>query len=279
MASNIQQTTGHTRMTVSANVRLKSIALPVQHGGWGFVSEPVVLGLLVAPSVAGVLIGIAAFGAFLMHQPLKLTVKDYLKRKRYARTVWAERFALLYGGIALAAFVLALTFTPHPFVLPLLLAIPFAAVQVWADTHNQGRETLSEVSGAVAFGAVASAIALSHGWELVPALALWGALAARSVTSVLYVRARLRLEYGKPAPLVGVAVAHGLGAVALAGLIVAGTLHGLSLVAFALLTVRAALGLSHWRKPAAAKTIGFREIAFGLVYAALTAWGVGLILS
>lgn len=264
-------------MSTTANIRLKSIALPVQHGGWGFVSEPIVLGLLVAPSWVGLLIGIAAFGAFLMHQPLKLTVKDYLKRKRYARTTWAERFALLYGGIALVAFVLAVILTPHPFIVPLLLAIPFAVVQVWADTHNQGRETLSEVSGAVAFGAAASAIALSHGWELVPALALWGALAVRSVTSVLYVRARLRLEYGRPAPLVGMAVAHGLGAIALVALIAAGTLHGVSLVAFGILAARAALGVSSLRKPTSAKVIGFREIAYGLVYAALTAWGVGLI--
>lgn len=37
----------------TARVRLKSIALPVEHGGWLFVLEPVLLGLLVVPSAGG----------------------------------------------------------------------------------------------------------------------------------------------------------------------------------------------------------------------------------
>lgn len=260
-----------------ANVRLKTIAMPAQHGGWGFVTEPIVLGLLVAPSVAGALLSVAAMAAFLTHQPLKLTVKDYLKGKRFPRTVWAERFTLIYGGVGLTAFVLALLTAQNPFWLPLLMAVPFAAVQVWADTHNQGRETLSEVSGAVAFGAVASSIALISGWALVPALMLWAALAARSITSVLYVRARLRLEYGKPAPVAGVMLAHAACGAALIALVAAGYLPWPVLIAFAILVIRAALGMSSQRKPTSAKVIGFREIAFGLVYAALTAAGYFLL--
>ena len=35
-------------------VRLRTVALPVEHGGWGISLEPVVLGLLVAPSASGI---------------------------------------------------------------------------------------------------------------------------------------------------------------------------------------------------------------------------------
>ena len=43
---------------------LRSVALPTEHGGWGLTLEPVLLGLLVAPSVAGLAIGGAAFLVF-----------------------------------------------------------------------------------------------------------------------------------------------------------------------------------------------------------------------
>ena len=36
------------------------VALPDEHGGWGLTAEPVLLGLLVAPSWAGLAIGAAA---------------------------------------------------------------------------------------------------------------------------------------------------------------------------------------------------------------------------
>ena len=38
--------------TTTPSVRLKAIALPPEHGAWGFLLEPIVLGLLVAPSLA-----------------------------------------------------------------------------------------------------------------------------------------------------------------------------------------------------------------------------------
>ena len=44
---------------------LRSIAVPTEHGGWGLTAEPVVLGLAVAPSIAGLCLGSAAIIAFL----------------------------------------------------------------------------------------------------------------------------------------------------------------------------------------------------------------------
>ncbi|HDL49896.1 MAG TPA: prenyltransferase, partial [Actinobacteria bacterium] len=44
------------------SVRLRSVAMPTEHGGWGFTLEPIILGLLVAPSPAGWEIAAAALG-------------------------------------------------------------------------------------------------------------------------------------------------------------------------------------------------------------------------
>jgi hypothetical protein len=70
-------------------VRLRPIALPVEHGGWAFLGAPILLGLWVAPSITGVWLGLAALGAFLSRQPLKLTLGDRRRGKRYPRTMWA----------------------------------------------------------------------------------------------------------------------------------------------------------------------------------------------
>jgi hypothetical protein len=35
-----------------SSIPVKSIALPIEHGSWGFVFEPIVAGLLLAPSLA-----------------------------------------------------------------------------------------------------------------------------------------------------------------------------------------------------------------------------------
>ena len=53
------------KQPAASRVRIRSIALPTEHGGWGFTLEPILLGLLVAPSAAAWEISAAALGIFL----------------------------------------------------------------------------------------------------------------------------------------------------------------------------------------------------------------------
>ncbi|NLF76347.1 MAG: hypothetical protein GX573_11665, partial [Chloroflexi bacterium] len=46
----------------SQRVRLKSIALPPEHGAWGFLLEPLLAGLLIAPSWAGLCLALGVIG-------------------------------------------------------------------------------------------------------------------------------------------------------------------------------------------------------------------------
>jgi hypothetical protein len=260
----------------AAQVRLKSIALPVEHGGWMFVLEPVLLGLLVAPSAGGWWLGVAALGIFLLNQPLKFAIKDRLRGRRYPRTAWAERFALLYGALVGVAALLARLTARAPFWPSILLAIPFAALQVASAATNRGRDLLPEISGAVALAAAAPAIALAGGWSLTAALLLWLVPVARAVASILYVRARLRLERGEPANRGIVFAAHGFGLLLLGGLAWLRLIPWLAAVAMAILLVRALLGLSAHRRPVRAQVVGFQELGFGLLTVALAAVGYRL---
>lgn len=255
-------------------VRLRPIALPVEHGGWAFLGAPVLLGLLVAPSAAGAWLGLAALGAFLTRQPLKLAIGDRRRGRRYPRTVVAERFVLLYGAVAMLAFGAAWLTTAHPFWAPLLLAAPLAALQFRLDVLKQSRALLAELGGAVAISAAAAAIAQAGGWALGPALALWLLLALQAVPAILYVGARLRLARGEPARRRPTYAAHLVALAVVAGLAWLGAAPWLATGAFAILALRAALGL----RPAALRTptplVGVQEIGFSLLTVAAIALGL-----
>lgn len=255
------------------SVRLKSIALPAEHGSWDFLIEPMILGLLVAPSWTGLALCIGVFGVFLVHQPLKIALKDRLRGKRYPRTAYAERFAALYGVIALLGLGLAALLTEHAFWLPLLLALPLASVQLVYELRSEGRALLPELLGASALGASASAVALAAGFDLLPALLLWALIALRVVPSILYVRARLREARGQVGNLSGAIVAH-VGALGLVvALLFAGQVNIVAVVASGMLLAR--LFLWGWRVQPA-KVVGVQEVVIGLVYAVLAAFGVVL---
>ena len=253
---------------------LRQVALPGEHGSWAFLAEPIVLGLLVAPTVAGALVSLAAVAVFLARRPLRMVITDRRKGARYPRTPVAEGFlagCAVVGALALAGALLA---AGGSFLLPLVLAAPIGVVALAFDLGQRSRELAAEVAGALALAAAAAGIALAGGWTPGPALALWAILAARTVPSILYVRARLRLERRDPADVTGALLAH-LAAVVLAlALAWLRLAPWLAAAAMALLAVRAAWGLSPRRPALKTWQLGVSEIAFGLVTVLAVAAGV-----
>jgi hypothetical protein len=257
-------------VTIPAN--LKAIALPTEHGAWGFLLEPLLLGLGLAPSWQGLSFTLAMLGLFLLHQPLKISVKARLKGIRTNRRIWAEGFVLCYAILAVIFALPILWFDRGDFYLLLGLMLPFMLIQAAYDVRNQSRDLLAEVSGAIALALAASAIVSLANWDLFPALALWFLLIARSVPAILFVRTLLRKQKGKEANLLTVYVAHGAAILVCLGLALANLLPYSSVVMMLILAIRAYLSLNN-PKPIAAKIIGFREIGFGLMLVALTVLG------
>jgi hypothetical protein len=258
-------------------VVIRSVALPSEHGGWGFLLEPILLGLLVAGSVSGILLAISAVGVFLIHQPLKVALKDRLKRRRPVRTIWAERFVVIYGLIALVPFIVLLLTTDRAFLLPVALAVPFAAVQLYFDSRNQSRRLIPEIGGALALAMIAPAIAVLAGWQLLPALTLWLLLALRAVPSILYVRARLQLERDHPIVPLPVWMSHAAAVGVSIALSITGAAPSSAIIACCVLLIRSVVGLSRYRKPRPAKIIGMQELGYGLLTVILIAVGYTLI--
>lgn len=252
--------------------RLRPIALPTEHGGWSLILEPIALGWWVAPSWAGLLLGLAALGLFLTRHPLQLAYRDTQRGKRHPRTVWAIRFSAGYGVFAIAMGILALIITPNPFWQALVVATPLVALQLYYDLRRRGRELVPEVVGAMALALTAPTIALADGWSLKAAGVLWLILLARIIGTILYVRTRLRLERGEsPSPL-ATHIAHGVGLLVVIVLVVLKEAQWLAAVAIGVLLLRAIYGLSKWRRPAPrAAIIGVQEVIFGVITVVLVA--------
>jgi hypothetical protein len=250
----------------------RSVAVPDEHGGWGLTLEPVLLGLLVAPSAAGVALGLAAFVAFLLRTPLKIVLVDrwrhrWLDRSRLALAVAAGEAAVLVllAGLALAA-------SGAGWLVPVALATPLVALELWFDMRSRSRRLAPELAGAAGIAAVAAAIAVAGGEGARLAGGLWLVAAARAVAAIPFVRVQIdRLRHGTGsvavsdgASLLGVAVAAG--AVVLDDRLAAGA------AAVAVLAL-----LQAWqvrRPPVPAKVLGLRQLFLGLAVVVVAAIGV-----
>jgi len=254
--------------------RWRAVALPTEHGGWGFTLEPILLGLAVAPSPAGAGVAAAAVAVFLARRPLRVLSADLRRRRRLPRTTAAAGVlaaCLAVAGIGLAA---ASWLAHGPFWWPLVAALPAAAWQVAADLIRRSRAFLDQAAGAVAMGAAAPAIALAAGWEAAPAFGLWAVVAGRALPSILLVRAQIRRARGEPASPGAAHAAHAMAVGALATLAAMGTVPWAAAAATAALWAGAVVGLA--RPPIRARAVGWTQIVAGLLVVAIVAIGYHL---
>jgi hypothetical protein len=257
-------------------ISFRSVMLPVEHGGWGLLFEPIVLALAVAPSSAGVLVAVAATAAFLLRHPLKLAAFDWLRRKRYPRTRGAEIAAAGYALLAAASLFAAVQSSGTQLLLPLLLAAPLFAIQLAFDVRNSSRNPVAEFVGTAAAGALAASVALAAGASTLLAFSLWAVMLLRSIPAVTYIRTRLRLERGMETSALPTVALHGAAVAVLAYAASAGLVPSLVIVPFIVLFGRAAIGLSPWRRKVTPKRIGFTEVAYGVMTVTLCAFAFHL---
>lgn len=258
---------------VSRGFRIRAVALPVEHGGWSLLLEPIVLGLILAPTVPGLFVSFAATGAFLARHPFKLAVRDWRRKLHSPRTVMAERFAILYVFIAIFGLTFAIKTGGTALLFPLLLATPSVILQLFYDATARSRALIPELAGSISTGAVATAIAISGGWPHPAAFGLWVILAARALPTILYVRARLQLLHRKQASPSGVIVVHLLAVLVLIALATVRLVPYAAVLAILILCLRASVGFSKFDRQVTAKKLGMREVAFGAMTIFLVTFG------
>lgn len=267
----------HTEQSVgeSSAPSLKSVALPSEHGGWGLTVEPGLLGILVAPSLAGFCLALAALVAFLARTPVKIVLVDRWRDRWLPRTRLALRVAVVEVLLLVALVVVAaLSAAGSSWWIPALVAAPLVAVELWYDMRSRSRRLIPELAGAVGVAGVVAMITLADDVDAALAIGLWAILAGRVVSAIPYVRGQIFRLHGRPtspsATVIGdlVALAAAAGAVALDRALVAGAVAVVVLVIAQRLI---ALG-----PPRRAPIVGVVQTVFGFAVVVVTALGVGL---
>lgn len=249
------------------NVNVKNIALPIEHGSWGFVFEPLVAGLLVAFSQTAVWIAIFVVGAFLTRQPLKVLLNDFLAKRDLPQTQIAKKFVFLYGTISTFGLAGCLIFGKIENFLPFFIIFPLAIYQIYCDSSRKSRELLPELTGAIAVSSSIAVIALADNWSLISAFSLWVIFVARLIPSILYVRNRLRLEKGKEFSRLIPILSHSLSLLVVGFLVFKGLGSILTAFMFVILLGRSVIGLSPFRRNVKAIKIGVWEVIYGTLTA------------
>ncbi len=252
---------------VNPKIRLKGIALPIEHGSWGFLFEPLLAGLLIAPTLASMWISLLVIGAFLTRQPLKIFITDWLANRNLPQTEFAFKWTILYGTIFTFGLLGSLSFVKFDSFLPFFAVIPLAIYQIYCDVSKQSRQLLPELTGAVAISSSVAVIALANDLKPAIAFALWAIFIARLIPSILYVRNRLRLEKGKRFSKVSPISSHLIALIFIGILAFFGLSSVLTVPIFVILCGRTIWGLSAYRKRVKAMKIGIWEVIYGTLVA------------
>lgn len=243
--------------------RLRGIALPIEHGSWGILFEPLVAAMAVAMTAAAPFIALLFVAAFLLRQPLRVWLADRAAGRDLPQTAAARKYAEIYFMLAVGGAIGSLAFARAESFLPLLLVMPLAAVQIKYDIERKSRRLLPELLGAIALSSSAAAIALSAGWQPAAAAALSLIFVLRMIPSIFYVRNRLLLEKGKQYSIAIPAGSHIFAFVISIVLTYFGLCSVLTAAMFAALLLRSSIGMSSYRIKQKAMQIGVTEVVFG----------------
>jgi hypothetical protein len=256
----------------AARSPLRSVALPAEHGGWGLTLEPGILGLLIAPSLAGWCIALGALVAFLARTPLKVALVDRRRGRMLDRTRLAQRVAAAELAVLALLAAGAVLLGEPGFWVPGIVALPLLAVEGWYEVRSRGRRLVPELAGGVGVCSVAAMVVLAEGLSGRLAAGVWLVLAARVATSIPHVRAQIARLHQRPAPA-RAASAGDLAAVALAAAAV-GLERSLVAGAGAVLVVIALQRRAGSRPVPRAVVVGMRQTAMGFGVVLVTAIGV-----
>jgi len=262
----------HADREVGERARWRAAAIPSEHGGWGLTLEPVLLGLFVAWSVAGVALGVAAFTAFLLRTPAKLVAVDIRRGRWLDRSRLALWIAIVEMVVLAAAVAVTIALVGWVWLVPVLVAGPLVAIELSFEIRSRGRRLVPELCGAVGIGAAAASIALAGNRPAGLAIGLWLVMAARAVGAIPFVRVQiLRLRRGQ-----GPVWKSDLAQVAAIAIATLATMVDRKLFAGLAGVLLLALAQTVWVRRASipAKRLGLREMAIGIALVAVTAVGV-----
>jgi hypothetical protein len=140
--------------------------LPAEHGSWFMLGFPLVLGLLVRPSLAGLCLGLAALAFFLARPPLRRVLNGQ-------RDPLQLRALLLFAILALVLGALTFLISGPRFLIPLACVTPLVVLALRADLERAVRSLAVELAAQGAFAGLAAGILAAGGAPLLESARAW----------------------------------------------------------------------------------------------------------
>lgn len=251
-------------------MNLKAVLIPAEHGASVMLAESLVAGLIIGGSPLGFIVAIAWLLIFIMSQPLKIVVKDWLRSTFTPRTRLSVYCVLFLGSLAAATMAVGVVISAGRLLWVIAaVAIP-GAVHLWATLKGGKKELVAELFGALSLGGAAASVAVVAGMPTVKAFILWSVLAVRAGTSVFFVRARLRRIRKEFFDWAEVLSVHLLALAALSFFVAQHVVKPIVLWGGLLLALRLVVLKDH--RPASAKAVGMQEVAVGVFYVLCVVW-------
>jgi len=240
----------------------RELVLPKEHGSWSLAFEPIVFGLIAAPSLAGGWFGLSVAAAFFARRPLRIATREHRADRRAA----ARQALAICAGVSIISLLVAVRSAGLGWLAWLAPSGLAGVFFLTSDLRNNGREASAEIAGAAAFAFLPAALAALSGRSAAIAIAMGLVMCARAVPTVICVRAGLRAAKTgvcHVAPAIVSAVVAVIVALLLALAHLAPWIAVAAMVVFAL---RATLLLVTPRPALRARTIGMIEAVLGVCF-------------
>ncbi|MCB8954704.1 MAG: YwiC-like family protein [Ardenticatenales bacterium] len=252
---------------------VKRLIIPSEHGAWVWLFVPYVVGLLVAPRLAGptthaglaaMLVGLGGLSAFLLRQPATAWMRMRQGRGNLALAPLAAGWTAGLAFLALLCFLGLLLLGRT--ALFSLMGVGGGIFLLYLYAARRGRAGMRalwmEAAGAAGLSMMAPAAVIAVSGQMLPAAwTLWGVLATQNVLAVLYVRLRLADTKGRPVARRMVMVTHAAGVLLVSGAGILGWTPLLIVVPFLAFMLRAWWAAAHPRPVPNVRRFGFLELA------------------
>ena len=252
------------------NSNFKKVGFPHEHGSWGFFLEPIVLSLIVAYSINGFLLGLAAFSLFLSSQPLSYILK------RIPKYLLKSSYVFFFAYLSFSIFILTyLNFSLNSTarLVPFFAAILLMGIFKLLELKSLNRNLIVELIPQIAVGLMSVSILLVDNWELVPIIGFVAIIFSRSIQTVFYINNKLKFFKGtKP----NKALVNLIGLLFLITIIIMTQFNivpWISVLAIILLMLRSAIGFFKKNKLEKVKIIGIKEFIYGFLFVVLISIG------
>lgn len=239
------------------------VAIPREHGSWGFVIEPLLLSLIVAFTLEGILLALATFFLFLSNQPIKIVLNKSASKKNRS----LGKFVLaLYFLVALALLSYPLLNLSFKLLLPFFAALLIMLIYLFSVLSKLSRNLLVEFLPILAMTLVAiTIVTIDNSFSFNPII--FGLLLlSRAVPTVIYINTKVKESRGLKFSVLPTHLSHFLFLLFIIWASLVNLLPPLTILGTLILTARSIIGFSKFNFTKTIKQIGVVEFIYGALF-------------